>query len=154
MTSVIDHDLRWHPMGQPPVLEKGEEIRVLVAYRSKARDHASSGEMYYLNGFTLDWEDDGPCAMTGWFDRYEDVDGSATYRRLSDEFITHLGWTNMPTMPDIAGPHVVTARCGDDECGHVWIVAYLPMQLDKAARLMHLAACPKCANESPLVSHD
>ncbi len=51
-------------------------------------------------------------------------------------------------------PSVVTARCSDEACGHEWIVAYLPMQLDKAARLMMLAACPKCANERPKVAHD
>lgn len=56
--------------------------------------------------------------------------------------------------PEIAGPNVVTARCGDNACGHTWIVAYLPMQLDKAARLMQLAACPKCANERPVLNHD
>jgi len=47
----------------------------------------------------------------------------------------------------------VMARCSDDICGHIWIVAYLPMELEKAARLMKLAACPKCANERPMVAH-
>lgn len=88
----------WHPMDRPPVIEAGEEIRVLVAYRSKSRDHQSSSEAYYLNDFTLVWDDDGACKSTGWFDRYEDVDGSATYRAISDEFIEHLGWTPMPAM--------------------------------------------------------
>jgi len=91
---------RWSPMALPPVVDPGCEARVLVAYRSKSRDHSSSGEMYYLNRFELDWEDDGPCEKTGWFDRYEDVDGSATYRVMSEEFVEHLGWTHMPVMPE------------------------------------------------------
>lgn len=33
------------------------------------------------------------------------------------------------------------ARCG--ECDHVWIVAYLPMPLDKVAKLGMAARCPK-----------
>lgn len=33
------------------------------------------------------------------------------------------------------------ARCGT--CGHVWIVAHLPMALDKVAKLAIAARCPK-----------
>lgn len=51
-------------------------------------------------------------------------------------------------------PSVVTALCSDQACRHEWIVAYLPMQLDKVARLMTVAVCPKCANERPMVAHD
>lgn len=50
--------------------------------------------------------------------------------------------------------NTVTARCGDEGCRHVWIVAYLPMQLEKAAFLMQRAACPKCANDRPTVASD
>ena len=92
--------LTWYPMDQVPEIEPGNELRVLVAWRSKLRDYSSSGEMYYLNGFVLDWEDEGPSAMTGWFDRYEAVDGDATYRAMSDEFVVHLGWAFLPVMPE------------------------------------------------------
>ena len=44
----------------------------------------------------------------------------------------------------------VNARCR--ACDHVWIVAYLPMQIEKAARLMQLAACPKCADKKPVIA--
>lgn len=35
----------------------------------------------------------------------------------------------------------VSGRC--DVCNHVWPVAYLPMALEAAARLMSAARCPK-----------
>lgn len=31
------------------------------------------------------------------------------------------------------------------ECGHVWVICYLPMALEDVARLMKRAACPACA---------
>jgi hypothetical protein len=37
-------------------------------------------------------------------------------------------------------------RCG--ECGHVWTVCFLPMAMDRAARLMSAAACPKGCDAS------
>ncbi len=36
----------------------------------------------------------------------------------------------------------LNGRCGG--CGHVFIVAHLPMDMEKAAGLMKRAACPKC----------
>lgn len=56
--------------------------------------------------------------------------------------------------PDLGGPSVITARCGSNACRHEWIVAHLPMPLDKAAMLMARAACPKCAHERPELAHD
>jgi hypothetical protein len=44
------------------------------------------------------------------------------------------------------------ARCSDDVCGHVWIIAYQPMEMTKAAALMKRAACPKCARIRPLMA--
>lgn len=35
-------------------------------------------------------------------------------------------------------------------CRHAWIVAYLPMEMAKAARLMANAACPKCGSKKEL----
>jgi len=32
-------------------------------------------------------------------------------------------------------------RCGD--CDHVWVVAYLPMAVSRAAELARLARCPR-----------
>ena len=56
--------------------------------------------------------------------------------------------------PQPQEPNVVMARCGDDACRHVWIVAYLPMQIERVAMLMKRAACPKCAHERPVLAHD
>ncbi len=47
----------------------------------------------------------------------------------------------------------ITARCGDELCSHVWIVAHLPMSIDKVALLMKRAACPKCGNDSAVLAH-
>lgn len=38
---------------------------------------------------------------------------------------------------------VMRCRCGD--CGWVWVIAYLPMPVEKVARLGLRAACPMCA---------
>jgi hypothetical protein len=51
-------------------------------------------------------------------------------------------------MPD--NPKPLDARCGD--CGHVWTVAHLPMEVGKACRLMAAALCPKCAGAKILVA--
>lgn len=45
---------------------------------------------------------------------------------------------------------VLRGRCND--CGHVWVVAYLPMPLTNAARLMQRAACPMCAGTKVFVA--
>jgi len=37
---------------------------------------------------------------------------------------------------------ILNGKC--DGCGHMFIVAHLPMPLEKAAELMKRAACPKC----------
>lgn len=46
-------------------------------------------------------------------------------------------------MPD--HPKPLNGRCGD--CNHVWPVLHLPMDAEKACRLMAAAICPKCAGE-------
>ncbi|WP_164783884.1 MULTISPECIES: hypothetical protein [unclassified Mesorhizobium] len=38
--------------------------------------------------------------------------------------------------------NTLRGKCVD--CGHVWVVAHLPMELSKAAQLAKRAACPKC----------
>lgn len=40
------------------------------------------------------------------------------------------------------------ARC---ECGHVWIMAYLPMLLTDWVRLARGARCPMCASRNVFV---
>ncbi len=39
----------------------------------------------------------------------------------------------------------VMVRCGD--CSHTWPIVYLPMEADKATRVMraHASYCPMCA---------
>lgn len=36
------------------------------------------------------------------------------------------------------------AVCGD--CRHSWVIAYLPMEVSKLARIARGGACPKCAS--------
>lgn len=36
------------------------------------------------------------------------------------------------------------AKCS--KCSHCWPAAYLPMQIDAAAKLMKAARCPNCGN--------
>lgn len=44
--------------------------------------------------------------------------------------------------------NAVKVRCG--KCGHVFIVAYLPMPVEKAALAMKRATCPSCASTKPI----
>jgi hypothetical protein len=37
-------------------------------------------------------------------------------------------------------------RCG--ACGHMWILMYLPMPMDTAARVMKAAHCPMCGQNA------
>ncbi len=43
------------------------------------------------------------------------------------------------------------ARCRNTNCSHIWTVAYLPMQIDDAARCGARATCPKCGDGQPFV---
>ena len=41
-------------------------------------------------------------------------------------------------------------RCGD--CGHIWVIAYLPMTVEKVACLGRRAACPMCAGTGVFIA--
>ena len=43
------------------------------------------------------------------------------------------------------------AKCSNAACGHIWVVAYLPLALESVATLSKCAACPKCADADPHV---
>lgn len=34
-----------------------------------------------------------------------------------------------------------------EDCKHVWVLLYLPMELDRAARVMSGAHCPQCGDK-------
>lgn len=40
---------------------------------------------------------------------------------------------------------MLRGRCGS--CDHVWIIAYLPMEVSKVAALAKVAGCPNCFGE-------
>lgn len=44
-----------------------------------------------------------------------------------------------------------SALRGRCECGEVFVVAYLPMEMRKAAELAQAARCPKCASRKIFV---
>ncbi|PZU71035.1 hypothetical protein [Sphingobium sp.] len=100
---------RWHPMDQPPCVDEGRELRVIACWKSNdGLARVASGEIYYLNRVHLDWDEEGRkaevCAAdgtcSGWFERYEGADGGVTFEPISDQFVTHLAWTDMPIMPE------------------------------------------------------
>ena len=68
---------------------------------------------------------------------------------MADNLMLQQFQTDVP-----GGQNVLKARCSDSTCQHEWIVAYLPMPIEKAALLMRRAACPRCADERPVVAHD
>jgi len=41
------------------------------------------------------------------------------------------------------------AECRHDACGHRWVIAYLPMEIMKAANAMQRATCPMCGDTRP-----
>ena len=53
-------------------------------------------------------------------------------------------------MPAPAPSDGLRGRCG--ACGHVWVVAQLPMRLDLVARLCARATCPACAGTTVFVA--
>lgn len=46
--------------------------------------------------------------------------------------------------------NAIWAKCR--ECNHVWPAAQLPMELGETARLLMVAICPSCGNDSPVVA--
>jgi hypothetical protein len=51
--------------------------------------------------------------------------------------------------PPIDG-EILKARCGD--CDHVWVVAYLPQTVERAAKLAIGARCPRGCTGKVLVA--
>ena len=47
--------------------------------------------------------------------------------------------------------NALSGKCQD--CGHVFVVAHLPMPLVKVAQLAKSAACPKCASRDLRVAN-
>jgi hypothetical protein len=41
-------------------------------------------------------------------------------------------------------------RCGDEACGWVWTVCYLPMPIETASKIMRRAICPACGHDKVL----
>jgi hypothetical protein len=44
------------------------------------------------------------------------------------------------------------AICSVDVCRHSWVVAYLPMDMGKFAKLLKGAACPMCGDDKPNIA--
>lgn len=42
------------------------------------------------------------------------------------------------------------ARC--DKCGHIWVIAYLPMDMKTVSELAKRAMCPSCGNKKVAVA--
>lgn len=45
---------------------------------------------------------------------------------------------------------IIGGECA--KCGHVWVIAYLPMDMKAVGKLSARAACPKCGDDKPLVA--
>lgn len=74
-------------------------------------------------------------------DSRKSYDAAVQAKRLRGD--TH--WPNR-IEPAQLPKNELRAKCGG--CSHVWIVAYLPMELTKVATLMKNAACPVCAGKN------
>ncbi len=42
--------------------------------------------------------------------------------------------------------------CKCAKCGHVWIAAYLPLNMAEVAKMMKRVYCPVCLDTKPLVA--
>lgn len=49
-----------------------------------------------------------------------------------------------PTVPAVAAECIL--------CGHVWIVAYLPMEMSLMGKVAKNVRCPVCAEPKPMVA--
>lgn len=103
-------------MDRPPLIDLGEERRCLVAWRDRCSNERSSSESYYLNRVRIWFADDkapagaeqvkndtlstgwGEYLCTGWFDRFASIHGDVAYEPIDEQFVEHLGWTDMPVM--------------------------------------------------------
>lgn len=52
--------------------------------------------------------------------------------------------------PCVTERHPFYGKCGD--CGHIWPVIYLPMDMRLAAKIMGSACCPKCGADSERIT--
>ena len=109
LENIAGSSILWLPMTQAPTVEEGRELRVLGCWRSNdALGRVASGEIYYLSRVHLNWSDEAggieilnaDGTATGWFERYEGIDGAVTFEPITDQFVTHLGWAYMPIMPE------------------------------------------------------
>lgn len=57
----------------------------------------------------------------------------------------------LPGNVDAAGSEM-RAVCSIDTCRHSWVVAYLPMDMAKLAKLLSGVACPMCGDDNPNVA--
>ncbi len=51
------------------------------------------------------------------------------------------------------GRYPFNAKCSDKRCGHIWPVAYLPMDLRTFCNVAKSAICPMCGDRSPKVAY-
>lgn len=70
----------------------------------------------------------------------------------TDNFIG-LDWANRPDRTviyhHVEFEQVLRGDCG--KCGHEWVIAHLPMEITKVARLALRAACPKCGGDKVFI---
>ena len=65
---------------------------------------------------------------------------------VEDDGLSRLGgmnWKGQHRTPSFA-------RCGVEECGFVWVIAYLPLPIEVWAGIAKRAACPMCGSTKVL----
>jgi hypothetical protein len=55
---------------------------------------------------------------------------------------------------DVEPEHQAVLRGRCDECSHVWVLAYLPMTVEKVAKIGKRSICPKCACTDIFIASD
>jgi hypothetical protein len=71
------------------------------------------------------------------------------------KYLTHEGEHSFQSRMGLAQQASTPARkavwalCRHESCAHRWVVAYLPMDMMKAAKAMQRATCPMCGDTRP-----
>lgn len=107
LPDLMSTTVSWHAMSDIPAVQPGDMTKFLLCWRVKATGEVSSSECLYLNAYQLFFDEppaghehqsSGWYICTGWYDRVETGDGGTLFEPLSEQFVEHLGWTEMPVM--------------------------------------------------------
>ena len=82
--------------------------------------------------------------------RRSEIAKAAARARWSKDTPSASEVVEAPALPKPGSGKTLDGRCGD--CGTVWVVAVLPMNLGDVGKLAKKACCPACGSKTVFVS--